>query len=120
MAEYLCWHNGIAHQDLLLVRPRQDWDLASLESIFALLCSSKVDGNEEDKVVWVATQSGFFDVKLFYSILSDTGIHPIPWKSILKVKAPTKVAFFTWTMVRGRILTLDNLTKRNICIVNRC
>ena len=105
---------------MLSVRPRQDWELASLESIFALLCSSKVDGNEEDKVVWVATQSGFFFVKLFYSILSDTGIHPFPWKSIWKVKAPTKVAFFNWTMVRGRILTLDNLTKRNICIVNRC
>ena len=52
--------------------------------------------------------------------LSDRGIHPFPWKSIWKVKCPTKVAFFTWTMVRGRILTLDNLRKRNICIFNRC
>ena len=105
---------------MLLVRPRQDWELASLESFFALLYSSKDDGNEEDKVVRVATQSGSFDVKLFYSILSDRGIHPFPWKSIWKVKAPTKVAFFTWTTVKGRILTLENLRKRNICIVNRC
>ena len=61
---------------MLLVRPRQDWELASLGSFFALLYSSKDDGNEEDKVVRVATQSGSFDVKLFYSILSDRGIHP--------------------------------------------
>ena len=35
------------------------------------------------------------------------------------VKAP-KLAFFTWTVAKGRILTLDNLRRRNICVVNRC
>ena len=58
VVECLCWHNGIAHWNVLFVRPIQDWELASLESFFALLCSSKVDGNEEDKVVWVAAWSG--------------------------------------------------------------
>ena len=58
VVEYLCWHNGIAHWDVLFVRPIQDWESASLESFFALLYSSKVDGNEEDKVVWVAAWSG--------------------------------------------------------------
>ena len=46
--------------------------------------------------------------------------HSFPWKSIWKVKATSKVAFFTWTAVKGKILTLDNLGKRNICVVNRC
>ena len=36
------------------------------------------------------------------------------------MKAPTKVAFFTWTAAKGRILTLDSLRKRDICVVNRC
>ena len=36
------------------------------------------------------------------------------------MKAPSKVSFFTWTAAKGKILTLDNLSKRNICVVNRC
>ena len=47
------------------------------------------------------------------------GSNLFPCKSIGKVKAPWKVAFFTWTTAKGKILTLDNLSKRNICIVNR-
>ena len=95
VAEYLCWLNGIAHWDVLFVRPIQDWELVSLESYFALLYYSKVDGKEEDKVVWVTAWSGSFEMWSFYSILSDRSNHPLPWKSIWKVKAPAKVAFFT-------------------------
>ena len=47
------------------------------------------------------------------------GSNLFPCKSIGKVKVPWKVAFFTWTTAKGKILTLDNLRKRNICIVNR-
>ncbi|KAL0000139.1 hypothetical protein SO802_019741 [Lithocarpus litseifolius] len=61
VAEYLCWHNGIAHWDALFVRPIQDWELTSLESFFDLPHSSKVDGNEEDKVAWVVAWSGSFE-----------------------------------------------------------
>ena len=38
------------------------------------------------------------------------------WKSILKVKAPSRVAFFVWTATVGKILALDNLWKRNIMV----
>lgn len=40
-----------------------------------------------------------------------------PWKSIWKVKVSTKVAFFTWTAARGRILNMNNLRKHHVCIV---
>jgi hypothetical protein len=43
-----------------------------------------------------------------------------PWKSIWKVGAPPCVAFFVWTAAHGKILTIDNLRKRNICIVDWC
>ena len=119
VAEYLRWQNEIAHWVVLFVRSIQDWELANLESFFSLLYSSKMDGNKEDKFVLLAVQSGSFEVKSFYSILSNRGHHPFPWKSIWKVKAPTKVAFFTWTAAKGRILTLDSLRKRDICVVNR-
>lgn len=37
-----------------------------------------MDGNKEDKVVWLAVQSGSFEVKSFYSILSNKGHHLFP------------------------------------------
>jgi len=40
-----------------------------------------------------------------------------PWKSIWKVKVPLRVAFFVWTATIGKILTLDNLRKMNIIMM---
>ena len=43
-----------------------------------------------------------------------------PWKSIWMSKAPPRVAFFVWTAVLGKILTLDNLRKKNIIVMEWC
>ncbi|KAL5711436.1 hypothetical protein ACHQM5_021892 [Ranunculus cassubicifolius] len=39
------------------------------------------------------------------------------WNSLL---IPPKVAFFLWTVVRGRVLTVDKIQKRGMNMVNRC
>jgi hypothetical protein len=39
------------------------------------------------------------------------------WKSIWPVKAPTMVAFFVWSAALGKILTYDNLRKRNVVVI---
>ena len=36
------------------------------------------------------------------------------------MKAPSRVAFFGWTAALGKILTHDNLRKRNIVVVEWC
>jgi hypothetical protein len=43
-----------------------------------------------------------------------------PWKSIWRVKAPTMVAFFVWSAALGKILTHDNLCKRNVIVIEWC
>jgi hypothetical protein len=43
-----------------------------------------------------------------------------PWKSVWRSKAPPRVAFFVWTAVCSKILTLDNLGRRGMVVVNRC
>jgi hypothetical protein len=47
-------------------------------------------------------------------------IYSFPWKSIWKVKVPVRVSFFAWTAAPGRILTLDNLRKRGLIVVDWC
>jgi hypothetical protein len=41
----------------------------------------------------------------------------IPLESIWRNKVPLIVAFFAWTTTLGKILTLDNLTKRHVIVV---
>jgi len=42
------------------------------------------------------------------------------WKNIWRVKAPSRVAFFVWSAALGKILTHDNLRKRNVIVMEWC
>jgi hypothetical protein len=77
-------------------------------------------GHGADKIWWVPNKKGKFEVKSFYSILNSSISFHFPWKSIWRTKAPPWVAFFVWSTALGKILTLDNLKRRNIVLVNRC
>jgi hypothetical protein len=56
-------------------------------------------------------------VKLFYKVLTGQDDPSFPWTSIWRVKALLRVAFFIWTAALGKILTHDNLRKRNVVVV---
>lgn len=105
---------GIAHWDALFVRLLQDWELDSVEVFSALLYSTMVVRNKEDKLVLLATYSGSFEVKSYYTVLSCRNSHSFPWK----VKVPSKVAFFAWTAAKGEILTLDNLSRIFVLLID--
>jgi hypothetical protein len=59
-------------------------------------------------------------VKSYYQIISTSAQVFGSWKSIWKVKACLRVAFFVWTAALGKILTLENLRKMNIMVVEWC
>jgi hypothetical protein len=59
-------------------------------------------------------------VKNFYNTLQFGESSFFPWKSVWKVKAPSRIAFFTWTTVLGKILTIDNLRRQGLILVNWC
>ena len=44
----------------------------------------------------------------------------IPWKSIWKQKIPSRVAFFFWIIALGKCLTIDNLIKKKVWILDWC
>ena len=43
-----------------------------------------------------------------------------PWRSIWKQKVPSRVAFFVWIVALGMILTIDNLCKKKVLILDWC
>jgi len=89
-------------------------------SFFDRIYSSYVRYGEGDRLVWNPSKNGFFEVSSYYEILIRRNGPSFPWKSIWRVKAPTRVAFFVWSTTLGKILTHDNLCKRNIVVIEWC
>ena len=91
-----------------------------MQSFFNYLYSAKI-GAEEDLLRWPLTTSGAFEVKsYYYKALSPTGYYSFPLKPICKAKISRKIAFFTWTTTKWKILTMDNLRKQGLCVVDWC
>ena len=90
-------------------------------TFFELLYSKLPRGEGDDHLTWKLTRSGVYDVCSYYNFLSDPPNASFPWKSIWCVKAPKRVYFSLCTTAWDRILTIDNLVKRGLPLVNwRC
>ncbi|RVX01752.1 putative ribonuclease H protein [Vitis vinifera] len=75
---------------------------------------------EEDSVRWKREGNGVFGAKGAYKSLSGYSTGVFPNRRIWMDKVPTKVPFFAWEAVWGKILTLDKLQKRGWQLPNRC
>ncbi len=113
------WNGDIIHWDITFIGSIHDWELESLQSFLDLIYSIKIDSGD-DWMSWKPTRSSIFDVKSFYRVLSNENHHYFQWKSIWRVKAPKKIAFLICIVARGKILIMNNLQRRNICIVEWC
>ena len=77
----------------------------------------------ENKMFGKPDKKKGFKVGTYYHLLDTAAItseHPFPWKIICRSKAPLRVAFFVWTAALGKILTIDNLRKRKVRIIDWC
>jgi hypothetical protein len=64
-------------------------------------------------------QSSLFKVRSFYS-LACSGSSRFSWRSVWRTQAPSRAAFFVWSVALGKILTLDNLRKWLVIVINKC
>ena len=112
--------NGIIQWNIQFTRLLHDWEVEVLASFYRCLYACKMRGVRDDKLRWLPSCKGIFEVKSFYRVLSPPRPSSFPWKSIWRSKAPPRVAFFAWTAARGKILTLDNFRKRGMVVLNHC
>ena len=68
--------------------------------------------SEKDRLKWTLTPYGVFTVRSMYRALINNGI-VFNNKFIWKLKLPFKVKIFVWCLLKGVVLTKDNLVKRN-------
>jgi hypothetical protein len=74
----------------------------------------------EDEFWWAPSHKGKFDVNSFYRVLVCKDNVPFCWKSIWPTNVPLKVAFFASLVALEKILTIDNLRKRHVIMVDTC
>ena len=77
-------------------------------------------GFGEDKMCWTPAKSRGFEVSSYHQTLLGVCTQSFPWTSIWKQKFPSKVTFFVWTIALGTILTIDNLHKKKVLILDWC
>ena len=95
-------------------------ELEAFWSFIITIYSTPVRGTREDKRCWLPCKSKGFTVSAYYHLLVGHSDQFFPWKSIWKQKIPSRVAFFVWTAALGKCLTIENLRKRKVCILDWC
>ena len=73
-----------------------------------------------DSICWKLSPQKGFSVNSFYKRLIAPVDNRYPWKSVWKPLAPSKVNFFMWTASLGKVLTIDNLRKRQLVLLDWC
>jgi hypothetical protein len=117
-ADHLQIQNASIHWELDFSHPVQDLDLESIVSFLDLLYSSSGNERGVDRLYWQRSTLKGFAVRSLYKALLLCEGRGVPWKVIWKPKVPPQVAVFVWTAVMGRILTIDNLRRRTILVVD--
>jgi hypothetical protein len=97
-----------------------EMEMEMVLSFFERLYSTSVRHGEGNMLVWNPFKRGLFEVRSYYEVLIMKNGPLFSWKSIWRVKAPTRVAFFVWSASLGKILTHDNLRKRNVVVIEWC
>jgi hypothetical protein len=119
VASSLEFFGGSNQWNVSFARTADDWEVDVFASFLQVLHSARVRRGIEDKLWWVPSKKGLFKVKSFYRSLGCTEGCRFPWKSVWQTQAPLRAAFFAWSAVLGKILTLDNLKKRHVLVMDR-
>ena len=86
---------------------------------FELLYKHLPSSHGGDRVLWMPTMSWIFEVHSYYNALGVFTCHSFPRKRIWGARQSLFILFW-WIAVVGKILTIDNLHKRHLLLVDWC
>ena len=119
MAELMISTNGVLFWDVRFFRGVHARDLEAMLDFLETIYGSPIRGLAEDKMCWIPSKDKGFLVSDYYNFSWHHFLW-FSWKSMWKQKIPSRVAFFVWTAALGKCLTIDNIRKRKVWILDWC
>jgi mannosylglycoprotein endo-beta-mannosidase len=101
-------------------RAANDWELPEFSAFFALLYRVKIRRGEDDQLSWLGSANGVFSVKSMYHLFARRNSVALPWRGVWRSRCPSRISFFVWEAMHGRILTIDNLRRRGVYMADWC
>ena len=91
-----------------------------MERFLLFLQNRKIRPFQEDRLILKETRPDGLLVRRMYRKLMHSLPTDFPWLSIWNPIVPLKLGFFAWEASWGKVLTLDQLKRRGIPLVNKC
>ena len=70
--------------------------------------------SETDSLIWSYTSSGVYSSSSLYAIINFRGVKRIFTPAVWKIVVPPRIHIFLWLLLNNKIMTRDNLKKRNL------
>lgn len=97
------------------------WEVEDASQLMHLLDTTALgDREEEDLMIWNRIKDGKFSMQSCFQSLSSWDLNFFPAKCIWNPIIPSKVCFFSWKAVLGRIPAVDLLISHGMITPNRC
>ena len=75
---------------------------------------------EGDALVWQYGSKGIYTTQSLYAVINFRGVRPVFIPSVWKIQILPRVQVFLWLLSHNKLMTADNLIKRNIFKPLRC
>jgi hypothetical protein len=76
------------------------------------IASGIVFSEEEDVIIWQFSSSGRYSIQSLYAVINDRGIKQVYTPVVWKILVPPRLHIFLWLLSNNKVLTRDNLAKR--------
>ena len=102
------------------LRPLNDWEIEEVARFFHSLQEVFNCPSGEDRLLLKNDKGKGFSVKRMYKSLDPSPAIDFPYRLIWNPIVPPKIGGFAWEATWGKVLTIDQLKRRGMTLVNRC
>ena len=102
------------------LRPLNDWEIEEVARFFHSLQEVSYCPSGEDRLLLKNYKGKGFSVKRMYKSLEPSPAIDFPYRLIWNPIVPPKIGVFAWEATWGKVLTIDQLKRRGMTLVNRC
>ena len=120
VADLWNWDSEEGGWNPTFLRSFNDWEMEEVDRFLQVLHSKQIKHFMEDKILFKGSRNNGFSVKSMYSVLDCSPQVDFPYRSIWNPVIPPRMGFFVWEASWGRVLTLDQLKRRERALANRC